>query len=175
MQIFLQYCCNAILKIELRCSSIVKKKKYFNQLSPKFLSPLSHYFYSLLSLPSLFLICSFLSSDPNTIHLPTSTSHIIVDHFFLWVAIRRVLWLVSFFFFFGYGSRRSKIEDRSGLKWVVGMVEVGHEMVKWDRVAFPDANALISHKDNKTKQRQKTSGGENKLEYYFIWFQVKVW
>ena len=71
--------------------------KFFNQLSSKFLFPLSHYFYSLLSLPSLFLICSLLSSDPNTIHLPTSTSHIIVVHFFWWVAIQRVLWLFSFF------------------------------------------------------------------------------
>ena len=49
--------------------------------------------------------------DPNTILLPTSTSHIIVDHFFLWVTIRRVLWLVFFFFFLavGHGDRRSKI------------------------------------------------------------------
>ena len=81
LQIFLQYCFSVIVKIELHCSNILKKKK-IKCFSPKFLSPLFHYFCSLLSLPSLFLICSLLSSNPNTILLPTSTSHITMVHFF---------------------------------------------------------------------------------------------
>ena len=88
----LQYYYNAILKVELQCSSIVKYI-YFILLSQKFLSPLSHYLCSVLSLPSLFLICYLLSSDPNTILLPTSTSHITVVHFLWWVAIRQLLWV----------------------------------------------------------------------------------
>ena len=75
MQIFLQYCYSAILKVELHCSSIVKKKKKFMMpFSPKiFLSSLSLFLFSSLFL-LYFFICSLLSSDPNTILLPTSTS-----------------------------------------------------------------------------------------------------
>ena len=95
----------AILKVELHYSSIVKKKKK-NLFSPdaNLLSPLSHFLCSLLSLPSLFLIFSLLSSGPNTILLPTSTSHITVTHFFWWVAIRQILWLLFLFYFFGMGD-----------------------------------------------------------------------
>ena len=94
LQIFLQYCYSAILSLELHCSNIVKYKYiyiyFFYSLSLKFLSPLSHYLCSLLSLPSLFLICSLLFSDPNIILLLTSTSHITVEETLIWV----------FFFFF---------------------------------------------------------------------------
>ena len=84
LQNFLQYYYIAILPLELHCSSIVKKKKLFS-FSPVFLSPLSHYLCSLLSLPSLFLIYSLLSSDPNIILLPIATSHITVEGTLIWV------------------------------------------------------------------------------------------
>ena len=77
-------CNNAILKVKLHYSSIVNIYIYIyiyilSCFSLEFLSPLSHYLCSLLSFLSLFLICSLLSPNPNTILLPTSTSHIIVE------------------------------------------------------------------------------------------------
>ena len=86
LQIFLQYCYNAILKVKLHYSSILQKNNnnILFSFSPIFLSPFSHYFYSLLSPPSLFLICSLLSSNPNIILLPTSTSHITMEETLIW-------------------------------------------------------------------------------------------
>ena len=86
LQIFLQYCYNAILKVKLHYSSILQKNNnnILFSFSPIFLSPFSHYFYSLLSPPSLFLICSLLSSNPNIILLPTSTSHITTEETLRW-------------------------------------------------------------------------------------------
>ena len=91
-------------------NSFVKKKKKLFSFPEISLSSFSFFLFC-----SLFLICSLLSSNPNTILLLTSTSHIIVVHFFLWVAIRWVIWV--FFFFFccdqclkeevGSGSQRS--------------------------------------------------------------------
>ena len=75
--------CNSKGRIALQ--QYCKKKKIYIYIyilscfSLEFLSPLSHYFCSLLSFLSLFLICSLLSPNPNTILLPTSTSHIIVE------------------------------------------------------------------------------------------------
>ena len=75
MQIFLQYCYSAILKIKLHYSNIVKKKKKLFHFSPRNFSLLSLIIFVLFSLFLLcFSICSLLSSDPNTILLPTSTS-----------------------------------------------------------------------------------------------------
>ena len=82
------------------------------------LSPLSHF---LCSLPSLFLIFSLLSSDPNTILLPTSTSHITVAYFFWWVAIRRVLWLP---FFSWHGWRCGSLWWLWFLVWIIVVVVV---------------------------------------------------
>ena len=94
-------CNNAILKVELHYSSIVNIYIYiyilfsFTNIS---VSSLSLFMFSSLSSFSLsHHLLSLLSSDPNTNLLLTSTSHIIVVHFFLWVAIRWVLW--GFFFF----------------------------------------------------------------------------
>ena len=85
-------CNNAILKVELHYSSIVNIYIYIyiffflSCFSLEFLSPFSHYLCSLLSFPSLFLIYSLLSSNPNTILLPTSTSHVIVEEtLMLWL------------------------------------------------------------------------------------------
>ena len=87
LQIFLQYCYNTILNIELYCSQYCKKKIYiyiyiyillllFHQ---KFLSHPSHFFCSLLSLPSLFSICSLLSEASSSkflTHLTRPLSHL---------------------------------------------------------------------------------------------------
>ena len=82
----------------------------------KFLSPLSHYFSSLLSLPSLFL--HLLSPLFRPKHHSPPNINITVAHFFWWVATRWVQWLLLPFFFFG---------DRC-LKEEVGMAEVGCEL-----------------------------------------------
>ena len=108
----LRLCYSAILKVKLHCSSIVIKKKK-NLLSPKFLSPLSHYLCSPLSRPSLFLICSLLSSDPNTILLPTLTS----QWFIFFCGLRSGSCLVfQVFFFFFLGD--AVILANDGLIWV---------------------------------------------------------
>ena len=79
------------------CSSILKNIYIFYSLS-KFLSPPSHCFNSLLSLPSLFL--HLLSPLLRLKHHSPSTL-ITVAHFFWWVAIRQ--FCGCFFFFFGVG------------------------------------------------------------------------
>ena len=79
------------------CSSILKNIYIFYSLS-KFLSPPSHCFNSLLSLPSLFL--HLLSPLFRLKHHSPSTL-ITVAHFFWWVAIRQ--FCGCFFFFFGVG------------------------------------------------------------------------
>ena len=89
--------CNSILKIELHGSRIVKKKKKSHMM--RTFSLLSRFLCSLLSLPSRFLICSLISSDLNTILLPTSTLHITVAHFFL-VGCDPTGSVVVFFYFF---------------------------------------------------------------------------
>ena len=102
LQFFLQYCYNAILKVELHCSSIVNIYIYiyiYLAAFPWNFSLLSLIIYVLFSLFLLsFSSCSLLSSNPNTILLPTSTSHIIVEEMLM-------LWLtrlgsIIFFFFF---------------------------------------------------------------------------
>ena len=76
---FLQYLlqCNSIFRIALQ--QYCKNKNNILITFPRNLSLLPHYLCSLLSLHSLFLICSLLSLDPNIILLPTSTSHITVE------------------------------------------------------------------------------------------------
>ena len=143
LQIFLQYCYSAILKIELHCSSIVKKKINF----PRNFSLLSLIIFVLFS---LFLL-SFSSALSSLQTQTTSTSqhqhH--TSQWFIFSGQLQSGGLCGCFFFFwlwpvlkgsgGYGWGGlwvTKIEvghgvgheDRSGLKWVVGMAEVGHDM-----------------------------------------------
>ena len=133
MQIFLQYCYSTILTLELYCSSILKKIIIFYSLfPPKFLSPLSHYFSSLLSLPSLFLhLLSPLfrpkhHSPPNINITHHSGSFFLVGYdpagsvvafFFFWAWVtawvsggcgfwRGPLWWLWFFFFVFFGCDR---------------------------------------------------------------------
>ena len=80
LQIFLQYCYSTILNIELHCSQYCKKKKNLLLLfPPKFLSHPSHFFCSLLSLPSLFLhllspLYSFITEISHLSHTASLSS-----------------------------------------------------------------------------------------------------
>ena len=97
--ILLQY--NSKVRIVLQQYS-KKKKIYFIHFFPRNFSLLYLIILVLFPLFPLFLlyfsIYSLLSSDPNTILLPTSTSHITMAHFFL-VGYDQASFVVVFFFF----------------------------------------------------------------------------
>ena len=96
------------------------------------ISLISHYFCYLLSLSSLFLICSFLSSDLNTILLP----HITLEETLIW----------GFFFFFKFffllwccDSRQLWVDQRWRKRWSSG----GSGSVDLAAVAFGFWSRLI--------------------------------
>ena len=125
--------------LELYCSKYSKKKYFFIPFFPRNLSPLSHYsvIFSLFLLS--FSICSLLSSDPNTILLPTYITHhsgsvfpvgcnpavlCLLFFFFFWRGWQRgSLWWLWFFFFFFCCDRCLKglwVVVGSGVWFMVG-------------------------------------------------------
>ena len=134
---FLQYCYNTILKLELYYSSILKKIIFYSLFSTKFLSPLSHYFSSLLSFPSMFLHQLSPLFRPKH-HSPPNINITHHNGSFFLVGYNPTGSVVGFFFFFllwpvlkgrgGYGWSGLWVVVGSSvwvmvglwLKWVVG-------------------------------------------------------